>query len=168
MTIETKKTLGKYSFSVQNLVLSGIIAALYAALTLALAPISFGAMQFRVAEALTLLPMVSIASVPGLFLGCLLGNLLGGAPWQDILFGSLATLLAAITTRILRKYWWLAALMPVLFNGLIVGATLSVVLNLPFWLTVGTVALGEAAVCYMLGVPLINLLKKRFPDRLDG
>ena len=168
MTIETKKTLGKYSFSVQNLVLSGIIAALYAALTLALAPISFGAMQFRVAEALTLLPMVSIASVPGLFLGCLLGNLLGGAPWQDILFGSLATLLAAITTRLLRKYWSLAALMPVLFNGLIVGATLSVVLNLPFWLTVGTVALGEAAVCYMLGVPLINLLKKRFPDRLDG
>lgn len=167
MNFKNKKILGEFSFSVQNLVQSGIIAALYAALTLALAPISFGAVQFRVAEALTLLPMVSTASVPGLFLGCLLGNLLGGAPWQDVIFGSLATLLAALATRMLRKHWWLAAFMPVLFNGLIVGATLSVVLNLPFWLTVGTVALGEAAVCYMLGVPLINLLKKRVPEWLD-
>ena len=168
MTVQQNKLFGKFTFTVRDLVLSGIIAALYAALTLLLAPISFGAVQFRAADALTLLPMVSFASVPGLFLGCLLGNLLGGAPWQDILFGSLATLLAAILTRFFRKHWWLAAFMPVLLNGLIVGATLSVVLNLPFWLTVGTVALGEAAVCYMLGVPLINLLKKRFPDRLDA
>ena len=152
----------KFSLSINDIAQGGAIAALYAALTLLLAPISFSALQFRVSEALTLLPMVSSASVPGLFVGCLISNLLYGAPWQDVVFGSLATLGAAYCTRLFRKHWWLAAFMPVLFNGLVVGGTLSALYGLPFPITAATVALGEAAVCYMLGVPLINLLKKRF------
>ncbi len=153
-------------FSSRQVVLGGVIAALYAALTLLLAPISFGAVQFRVAEALTLLPVVSIAAVPGLFIGCLASNLLFGAPWQDVVFGSLATLLAAMLTRVFRKNLWLAAFMPVFFNGMIVGGTLSILYHLPFPLTVATVALGEAAVCYMLGIPLVKFAGKRFGETM--
>ena len=151
----------KRPLNISGLALSGIVAALYAALTFVFAPISFSAVQFRVSEALTLLPMVSAAAVPGLGLGCLVSNLLLGAPWQDVVFGSLATLLAALMTRQLRRLPWLAAFMPVLFNGLIVGATISYLYPpAPFLLTAGTVALGEAAVVYMLGLPLTELIKK--------
>lgn len=151
----------KRPLNISGLALSGLIAALYAGLTVLLAPISFSAVQFRVSEALTLLPMISPAAIPGLGLGCLLSNLLAGAPWQDVVFGSLATLLAAVSTRQLRRLPWLAAFMPVLWNGLVVGATLSWLYPpMPFLATAGSVALGEAAVVYMLGLPLTELLKK--------
>lgn len=152
----------KLALTPKSLAQGGIIAALYAALTLLFAPISFGDIQFRVAEALTLLPILTPSAVPGLFVGCLIANLLAsGVGWMDVVFGSLATLLAAVLTRQLRRFNWLAALMPVLANGLIVGGVLSHVLSLPFLPTACTVALGEAAVCYMLGLPLINLLRTR-------
>jgi uncharacterized membrane protein len=151
-------------FSLSYVVTAGVIAAAYAALTVLLAPISFNAVQFRAAEALTLLPVILPQSIPGLALGCLLGNLIAGAVWQDIVFGSLATLLAAFATRFFKKHIWLAAFMPVLLNGLVVGGVLSWLYNLPFWATAGSVAIGEAAVCYMLGIPLIQLLKKHFKD----
>lgn len=150
----------------KQLTFGALTAALYVALTGLFAPISFGALQFRVSEALTLLPVLSGASVPGLFVGCLMSNLLFGAPWQDVVFGSLATLLAAICTRKLRHDLWLAALMPVLFNGVIVGLTLSEMLGLPLWATMGTVALGEAGVCYVLGIPLVRLLQNRVGEGL--
>ena len=152
--------------SAKSIAAGGLAAGLYIALTALFAPMSFGAIQFRVSEALTLLPILSPAAVPGLFIGCLLSNLILGAPWQDILFGSLATLLAAILTRLLRRNQWLAALMPVIMNGLIVGGMLSIVYALPFLATAATVALGEAAVCYMLGLPLVGLLHKRFGEEL--
>lgn len=150
----------------KSIAAGGLVAGLYIALTALFAPLSFGAIQFRVSEALTLLPILSPAAVPGLFVGCLLSNLILGAPWQDVVFGSLATLLAAILTRRLRKNQWLAALMPVIMNGLIVGGMLSIVYALPFPATAATVALGEAAVCYMLGLPLVGLLHKRFGEEL--
>lgn len=154
-------------YPVKYISAGGVIAALYIALTALFAPISFSALQFRVSEVLTLLPILSPAAVPGLFIGCLLSNLILGAPWQDVVFGSLASLLAAVLTRKFRKNHWAAALMPVLINGLIIGGMLSIVFALPFWATAATVALGEAAVCYMLGVPLIGLMQKRFGDKLD-
>jgi len=157
----------KQSLTPRYLAVSGLTAALYVALTALFAPISFSAVQFRVSEALTLLPALTPAAAPGLFLGCLISNLVLGAPWQDVVFGSLATGLAAYATLLLRRQLWLAAFMPVLFNGFIVGGMLSKVYGLPFWATAGTVALGEAAVCYMLGVPLVGLLKKRFGEELD-
>lgn len=154
------------AMSARSIAAGGLVAGLYIALTALFAPMSFGAIQFRVSEALTLLPILSPAAVPGLFVGCLLSNLILGAPWQDVIFGSLATLLAAMLTRWLRRSQWLAALMPVVMNGLVVGGMLSVLYALPFAATAATVALGEAAVCYMLGLPLVSLLHKRFGDEL--
>lgn len=140
---------------------SGIVAALYTALTLLFAPISFAQIQFRISEALTLLPVMSAASVPGLFIGCLLANLVTGQPWQDVLFGSLATLMAAVLTRRFRQKIWLAALMPVLLNALVIGAMLWLVYGLHPYISFLTVGAGQAAVCYLLGVPLVSLMKKR-------
>lgn len=79
--------------------MSGLIAAVYAVLGLVFYPISFGVYQIRVAEALTVLPFVTRAAVPGLFIGCLLANIYGGFGWQDIIFGSALTLIAALLTR---------------------------------------------------------------------
>ena len=98
-----------------------VIAAVYAALTLVLAPISMGAVQCRVAEALTSLPMLTPVAVPGLFVGCLLANIFIGGSIYDIVFGSLTTLLAAVLTRRFRKNRWVAMLFPVLLNGVGVG-----------------------------------------------
>ena len=149
-------------WNVRTLTTGGIIAALYAALTLLLAPISFGAggtVDFRVAEALTLLPILTPAAVPGLTVGCFAANLICGAPWQDVVFGTLATLLGAFCTRKLRKNIWLAAAMPVVFNTVIVGTILSLVYALPLWMMLFSVFAGEIAVCYLLGIPLIKLLQ---------
>jgi uncharacterized membrane protein len=161
-----KSALAKGRPSAAALAAGGLVAALYVGLTAVFAPISFGPVQFRVAEMLTLLPVLSSVSVPGLFLGCFLSNLIFGAPWQDVIFGSLATLAAAYLTRLFRKDLWLAALMPVLVNGLAVGSTLALVYGLPWLATMGFVALGEAGVCYVLGVPMLRLLEKRFGDQI--
>ncbi|MDR2686626.1 MAG: QueT transporter family protein [Oscillospiraceae bacterium] len=152
---------------------AAVIAALYAGLALApgVSAVAFGPFQFRVAEALTVLPALTFAAVPGLALGCALANgfglLLGvntAGAW-DVLLGSAATLLAALCSYALRKFCVkgapaLAALPPVLLNGLVVGAELSLVLRLPFWATAGEVALGEFAVVSLLGLPLAAILKR--------
>ena len=127
-----------------------IIAALYTALTVLLAPLSYGEVQIRFSEAFTLLP------------GCLLANILGGCTIFDIVFGSLATLLAALCTRRLREKFWLAALMPVLFNGVIVGAVVhfcySPAIALPLCML--SVAAGEAVACLVVGPLLIGVLRR--------
>ena len=79
-----------------------LIAASYVALTIVLAPLSFMEIQVRISEALTILPVFSAAAVPGLAIGCFLANILGGAPLPDVIFGSLATLVGAVGTRLLR------------------------------------------------------------------
>lgn len=145
----------------RSLAMAGITAAAYVALTLLFMPISFAQIQFRVAEALTLLPLLSPSSVPGLFIGCLVSNLITGQPWQDVVFGSLATLLAALLTRRLRKNVWLAALMPVAVNAVVIGLMLYSVYGLHPWISFLTVGAGQAAVCYLLGVPMVRLLVKR-------
>lgn len=156
--------------NVQSIVSGGVIAALYAALTLLLAPISYGQVQFRVSEALTILPMFTAAAIPGLAVGCLIANVLApsGFALADMIVGTLATLLAGALTRRFRKNVWLAALMPVLCNGVMVGAMLSCVLALPLWLCVLTVTAGEAAVCFLLGVPLAKLLSRRALPLVPG
>lgn len=154
---------GKTMFIVR----SAVIAALYAALTLALYPISYGAVQFRVSEALTLLPIVMPEAIPGLFVGCLVSNLIGSAtPW-DIIFGSLATLIAAILTYATRRNKILAAFWPVLCNTVIVGLVLALTLDLPVFLTMGEVGLGELAVVYTVGMAMLAALK-RVPKKLLG
>ena len=154
---------GKTMFIVR----SAVIAALYAALTLALYPISFGAVQFRVSEALTLLPIVMPEAIPGLFVGCLVSNLIGSAtPW-DIIFGSLATLIAAILTYATRRNKILAAFWPVICNTVIVGLVLALTLDLPVFLTMGEVGLGELVVVYTVGMAMLAALK-RVPTKLLG
>lgn len=155
--------------SIRALAAGGAIAALYAVLTIAVAPISSGLMQCRISEALCILPWFIPAAVPGLFVGCLLANLLTGAVVYDVIFGSLATLLAAQATLLLRQHStsprmkYLAPLPPVIANGLIVGWLLSNVyqVGVPFLTCALYVAAGEAVACYALGLPLLLLMEKR-------
>ena len=155
--------------STRSLTRAALIGALYFLLTLIFQPISFGAIQFRISEALTLLPVMIPEAVPGLFVGCLLSNLLGGGVWFDVVLGSVATLLAGILARKFRSRPLLSAAMPVLFNGLIVGPVVYLAyVRAPgeainwilMYSSIGTVALGEAVVCYVLGLPLLRLLKR--------
>ena len=145
----------------RKLARAAVIAALYAALTLMLAPISYGAVQLRFSEALTLLPMLMAEAVPGVTIGCLLANILGGSMLPDIVFGTLATLLAAIATRRLRHCFPAAAGMPVLANGLIVGTVVHFCYSpeMPLLLCMLSVAAGEAVACYLAGYVLIRALR---------
>ena len=150
--------------STKNLCLSALIAALYAALTLAFQPISYGAVQFRISEALTLLPVLFPQAVPGLTLGCLISNLFNpmGATVYDVVFGTLATLIAAVITWRMRAGIWVRALPPVLCNAVIVGLVLTYAYGVDMlWMNMLTVGLGEAVVCYVLGVPMIKLLSRQ-------
>lgn len=157
----------------RSLTRAALIAALYVLLTLLFQPFSFGAVQFRISEALMLLPLLAGEAVPGLFVGCLLANLLGGGVWYDVVLGSIATLLAAVLARRFRSRPLLAAAMPVIFNGLIVGPVVyfayvrapgaavsaSVLLS-----SMATVALGELGACCILGLPLLKLLRRVLPQ----
>jgi uncharacterized membrane protein len=145
-----------------------LIAALYALLTFAVLPLSSGLIQMRVSEALCVLPWFTPIAIPGLYIGCLIANLIVGAPVYDVLFGSLATLIAAWLTRYFRKRnfsRWLAPLPAVLVNAVIVGLILYYVyklyeigVTLPMCMLY--VAIGQTLACYGLGIPLMLLLEK--------
>jgi len=145
------------------LVQGAVIAAVYTAVTLLLMPLSYGVMQIRVSEALTVLPALTPAAIPGLFVGCLVSNMLGPYGVIDMVLGSTATLLAAIGSYKLRKSAFLVPLPPVLANGLIIGPMLYYVyaVPVPFWACIFWVALGEAIACYVIGFPLLKYLSKR-------
>ena len=153
-------------FNTRRLTLAALIAAVYTAATLFLPIPQYGGMQFRVAEAMTLLPFLFPEAIPGLAVGCFLANLLGSPFVLDWIFGTLATLLAALWTRRMPNVY-LAALPPVVCNAVIVGAEIAwftVQDGGAFWPAYGlnalTVGLGELAVCYLLGVPLARLMEK--------
>ena len=156
---------------VKSLTTAGVIAALYAALTYLAATfgIAYGPIQFRFSEALTVLPIFTPAAIPGLTIGCLISNIASFNP-IDMLFGTAATLIAAILTRAFRKHTLfkaplLSLLPPVLMNALLVGLEISI-----FYLdgfTLGgfaisflEVGLGQLLVCYGLGIPLYFSLNK--------
>lgn len=139
----------------------GLVAALYVVLTVVFAPISFGAVQVRIAEALTILTLFTPAAVPGLFAGCLLGNILGGAILADILFGSLATLIGAFLGYRLRKNRWLVPIPTILANTLIVPFVLFYGYGLnemALPLTALFIFVGEVASCGVLGELLASVL----------
>ncbi len=159
--------------SVKQLTLSALIAAFYAVFTLSSSALglAYGPIQFRLSEALTVLPVFTPAAIPGLVVGCILGNLTSPYGLVDICFGTLATLLAALCTYWLRKYKIkntpiLSLLMPVLFNAVIVGAEISFLFEestaklLAFSYNALTVGLGELAVCFGLGLPLYIIVSK--------
>ena len=137
-----------------------LIAALYAALTILLAPISYGPVQCRVSEALTLLPFYLPEAVPGLFIGCVFANFIGGYGLPDMVFGSLATLIAAFLT-LKSGNIFVAALWPVLSNMIIIGTMLHYLIDAPLVFTCVYVAIGELLSCYVIGVPLMKLLERK-------
>lgn len=151
---------------------AAVIAAVYAVLTLlgAALNLSYGALQFRFAEALCVLPVFTSAAVPGLTVGCFLANILSSVSPLDMVFGSLATFLAALASRALRNvrikgYPFCSLLMPVLFNGLFVGAEIAFFTAgesffAAFAVNALTVLLGEAAVMFTLGSLLYYGTKK--------
>ncbi|NLM10803.1 MAG: QueT transporter family protein [Clostridiaceae bacterium] len=145
---------------------AALIAAIYTVLTVLIAPYSYGIFQFRVSEALTVLPAVLPSAIPGLFVGCLVANLIGGFGPVDMIFGSLTTLIAAILSRKLRKYPYLVPLPPVIANAVIVGGYLKFLYfqDVPLLVSMGWVALGEILACYAVGYPLLLLLTKRFGE----
>ncbi len=143
---------------------TAVIAAIYAALTLALAPFSFGPMQVRVSEALCVLPFFTPAALPGLFIGCFIANATtAGVGVLDMVFGSLATLCAAIITYKIRNgNKWLLPLSSVLINAFVVPWILIVQYGVPdsyFYLAL-TVGVGQAIACYAVGMPLYYVLHR--------
>ncbi len=152
-------------FSVRDLTLAAVIAALYATLTLVLPIPQYLGVQLRVAEAFTVLPFLFPAAVPGLTVGCLIANLLGSPLVVDWIFGTLATLIAAVwTSRVKNR--WLAPLPPVICNAVIVGGEIAWFFpeGMAFWPAYGlnalTVGLGELIACYVLGSLLLTALPK--------
>ncbi|MBQ4627340.1 MAG: QueT transporter family protein [Clostridia bacterium] len=158
---------------INALVGGAMIAALYAAATYASAVlgIAYGQIQFRFSEALTVLSVFTPAAIPGLTVGCILGNLSSPYGIWDITFGSLATLLAAVTARKARKITVkglpiFSIIMPVIFNALIVGAEITLLMPAGegslsvFLIAAAEVAAGELVVCLVGGIPLFYALKK--------
>lgn len=143
---------------------AAVIAALYVVLTLLANSLGLAnyPIQLRFSEALTILPFFTPAAIPGLFLGCVISNLLTGAIIWDVVFGSLATLLGAVGTYLLRRCKWLAPLPPIAANTIIVPLVLYFAYRIPgsipyFMLTVG---IGEILSCGVLGMLLLFVLQK--------
>lgn len=161
-----RKDENRMKLTTRKLTACAVLAALYAALTLLLAPIAYGNVQMRVSEALTVLPFLAPYTGAGLFVGCLIANLLSpfGINPLDVVFGSLATLLAAwLTSRC--KSRWLAPLPPVLVNAVVIGGVLAYT-SAPenffasFVLFAAQIGLGQLAACYIGGSALLYALEK--------
>ena len=147
----------------QFLTEAAAIGAIYVVLTLLLAPLSFGEVQIRFSEALTILPFFTPAAIPGLFIGCIIANLLGGAIPVDIIFGSIATLIGAVFTYKLRNSnRFLAPSPPIAANAIIVPFVLrfGYGVNLPIPLMMLTVGIGEVVSCAVIGLILQTTLMK--------
>lgn len=159
-------------FSVRKLARCGLVAAVYVVLCLAFAPLSYGPVQVRVAEALCLMPVFGAEYIAAVTVGCFLANLLGSTV-IDVIFGTAATLLACLVTYRLRDMRWFglaipASLPPVIFNAVIVGTELAVLFadpaqSAPLWLACVynglTVGIGELVSCTVLGVLLVKALE---------
>ncbi len=141
---------------------AALIAAVYVVLCVAFAPISYGEVQVRVAEALVILPFFTPAAIPGLFVGCFLSNLIGGSVLLDVLCGSLATLLGAVGSYYLRKSKILVLLPPIVSNTLIVPWVLryGYGVPLPIPLMMLTVGIGEVIAVAGLGSVLLQVLMR--------
>lgn len=143
---------------------AALIAALYVVLTYFIAAFGLanGAIQIRISEALTILPIFTPAAIPGLTIGCLISNIITGCILEDIIFGTCATLIGAIGTYLLRKLPYIAPVPPILANAFIVPYVLRTFYELSdaYWYLVLTVGAGEVISCYILGILLYNALKK--------
>ncbi len=146
-----------------SMAIGGVIAALYVVLTVLAAQLNLasGAIQVRFSEALTIMPVFTVAAVPGLTIGCVLANLLTGCAAWDVVFGSLATLIGAVGTRLMKNKPLLAWIPPVLSNMAIIPVVLMKVYGVSdaWWFLVLTVGAGEVISCGILGLLLYRALK---------
>ncbi len=138
------------------------IAAIYVVLTMLFAPICFGPVQFRVSEALCILPYFTPAGVPGVFAGCLLANLLCGAAPLDVVLGSLATLVGAVGSYMLRGHRWMVCVPPIVSNTVIIPWVLRYAYGSPDLIPVAmlTVGVGEVLAIGVIGNMLLVILEK--------
>ncbi len=154
-------------WSVRDIAFAGTIAAVYAALTIALSPISYGIYQIRVAEALTVLPYFYPPAIIALTVGCFIANIFGGQGLQDIIFGSSFTLLAGMLTMSARFInsrklsMILAPLPPVLVNAFGVSLYLSPIVGFNYLYTVQWIGVGQLVACYGIGLPLLLVIAQR-------
>lgn len=150
---------------------SAVIAALYVVLTFLANAFGLAnyAIQVRFSEALTILPFFTPAAIPGLFIGCLLSNILTGCMPLDIILGSLATLIGAFGTYALRRHKWLAPVPPIVANIMVVPFVLAYIYCFEgsLWYFVITVGIGEIISCGLLGMILLSTLQKH-ADRIFG
>lgn len=146
----------------RNLVFGALIAAIYVVLTMVFRPISFGPIQFRISEALCVLPYFTPAAIPGVFIGCLISNLLGGSVMMDVIFGSLATLIGAIGSWLLRRNRFMVSVPPIVSNTLIIPWVLKFAYGSEdlIWYMMVTVGIGEILAIGLLGQLLITALMK--------
>lgn len=143
----------------KKLVRAGLIAAIYVVLCVAFQPLSYGVIQVRFAEALTVLPILYPEAIPGIFVGVLIANIFGGLGMADILGGSFTSLVAAYFTYQFRGTI-LAYLSPVVFNAVLISLYLHLLFNWPYWATALSIALSEALVVFTLGYLLVKVLQK--------
>ncbi len=146
-------------FNIKNIVRLALVAAIYVALTLAVQPIAYGPIQMRVSELLVLLCFYRKDYCVSLTLGCLIANLFSPFGLYDIIFGTLATAVAVIPMFYMPNIW-LAALLPVVSNGIIVGFELFLC-GEPLWFSMGSVAVGELVVVGIIGAPLFKFALER-------
>ncbi len=167
----------KQNRMVRTWVIYAMIAAIYTVTSLALAPISFGSVQFRISEALTLLPVLMPEAVIGVTVGCALTNIIGAMlgvnilGFVDVIVGTLATFLAALGTQKLARMRWknipvMAAIPPIVINAVFIGAELAILLGNGFqwpifWIQALSVGIGQLVSCCLLGLPLVMHLEKR-------
>lgn len=156
-----------------KLVKTAVVAALYTVLTVALAPISYGIIQFRISEVMVLLAFFNPIYIGGLTLGCLISNIFGGNGPLDIIFGTFATFISVVSISLTAKFLKtnkisliIASLWPVIFNGIIIGWMLNVISGAPLLLTMAEIALSEFIIVSVIGVPLALLLKNKYGEKL--
>ena len=144
------------------MVYGAAIAAIYVALTMSFSAISFGPVQFRISEALCILPFFTPAAIPGLFIGCFLSNLLCGDAVMDVVLGSIATLIGAVGSYCLRHNKWLVCVPPILANAIIVPWVLRYAYGSTDLIPVAmvTVGIGEILAIGVLGNLLLVTLDR--------
>lgn len=155
-------TMKKNDEKVISMVQAAMIAAVYVALTLPIQPIAYGPVQFRISEALTILPYFTPAAIPGVTIGCFLSNIMMGAPLPDIIFGTLATFIGTVFSRMLRRQKFLVCIPPILSNALIIPWVLKFAYEfedaVPFMML--TVGAGEVLAAGVLGTMLLLALER--------
>lgn len=163
----TKKT--------RSIVTTAIVAALYATLTLSLAFISYGPIQFRLSEVMTLLPLFSKKYIIGLTIGCFLANLLGLYGVPDMIFGTIATFISVYLVYLTGKYMkdkksyvYTASLWPVIVNAIIVAVQLKIFFGMPLFITMLQVGFGQFVVITIIGVPLFKAVNNKYGKYLKN